>query len=311
MSKTNHKFSSNRRSAIKKMGFVAGAITMSPIASATTKNINSKNRNRLLRIAHITDVHMRPEHNAPNRFKKCLADIKKHNVDFFMNGGDIIYAANYKRITRERTKEQWDIWNDLRSEFSEYEMYSCLGNHDMWWAAPDKSDPMYGKQYVVKQLKMPSTYYSFDREGWHFIILDSMNDSTISLGEIQREWLAEDLDKVSKETPILIMSHCPILSLCGVFKNGNHKDFSEITKIFYKHKDKKIHCISGHIHLVDAGVYNNVNYYVTGALSGAWWEEGDEHSAQKYWYRETPPGYAILDLFDDGTLVNTYHPHQY
>ena len=46
--------------------------------------------------------------------------------------------------------EQWNIWKTLRGEFSEYDVFSCLGNHDMWWAAPDKSDAMYGKDYVVK-----------------------------------------------------------------------------------------------------------------------------------------------------------------
>ncbi|MBJ2174849.1 metallophosphoesterase [Aureibaculum sp. A20] len=311
MGKTDKNFNFERRNTLKKLGLVAGAITISPLVSASVAKENTITKKRVLRVAHITDIHIRPEHNAPIRFEKCLEDIKKHNIDFFLNGGDVIYAANYKNIVRDRVNEQWDIWKDLRSKFSEYDMHCCLGNHDMWWAAPEKTDPMYGKEYVVKQLEMPATYYSFDRQGWHFIILDSMNDKTIALGEDQRKWLAEDLEKLPADSSIVIMSHCPILSASGVFKNGNHKDYEEITKIFYKHKDKKINCFSGHIHLLDAAVYNNVNYYVTGAVSGAWWEEGDEHSAQKYWYRETPPGYAIIDLFDDGTLLNTYYPHPY
>tara|TARA_R110002073_G_scaffold336208_1_gene530999 strand:- start:147972 stop:148907 length:936 start_codon:yes stop_codon:yes gene_type:complete len=311
MTDTAKNFNPIRRTVLKQLGLVTGAMAIAPMISASTSIETFKNKNRILRIAHITDIHMRPEHDAPNRFKKCLADIKKHEIDFFMNGGDIIYAANYKHIERERVNEQWNIWKALRSEFSEYEMYSCLGNHDMWWAAPEKTDPMYGKDYVAKQLEMPSTFYSFDKNGWHFIILDSLNDKTIALGEDQREWLEKDLEKLPARTPVLIMSHCPILSACGVFKNGNHKDSKEITTIFYKHKDKKINCIGGHIHLLDHSVYNNVNYFCNGALSGAWWEEGDENSAQKHWYYQTPPGYAIIDLFEDGTMLNSYFPHPY
>ena len=81
-----------------------------------------------------------------------------------------------------------------------------------------------------------------------------------------------------------------------------------MTDLFYQHKDKKITCISGHIHLLDHVVYNNVQYFCNGAMSGFWWEDGDEKSAEKYWVKETPPGYAILDLYDDGTIENTYHP---
>ena len=81
--------------------------------------------------------------------------------------------------------------------------------------------------------------------------------------------------------------------------------------LFYKHKDKKINCISGHVHLLDSNVYNNVNYFCNGAMSGFWWENGDENSAQKYWYRQTPPGYAILDLYEDGTITSTYYAHNF
>ena len=311
MYKIGKSFNPKRRNTLKTLGLVAGAMVISPLASASTTKDYLKSKNRVLRIAHITDVHIRPEHDAINRFKKCLEDIKKHNIDFFLNGGDTIYAADYSHIKRERTREQWNIWKTLRNEFSEYEVFSCLGNHDMWWAAPDKTDPMYGKDYVVKQLEMPSLFYSFNKKGWHFIILDSLNDKTIALGKTQLEWLEKELEKLPADTPVLIMSHCPILAVSSILKGGNHKDSKEITKLFYKHKDKKINCISGHVHLLDSAVYNNVNYFCNGALSGAWWEEGDEHSVQKYWYQETPPGYAIIDLFEDGTLLNTYYPHQY
>ena len=60
-------------------------------ASSTTNRTNSK---KVLKIAHITDVHIRPEPDAPNRFRKCLNDIKKNKVDFFLNGGDTRWAGD-------------------------------------------------------------------------------------------------------------------------------------------------------------------------------------------------------------------------
>ena len=298
----------SRRSLIKGLGLATGAALVSPVAIAeTTKKNVIKKRNKSLRIAHITDVHIRPEHNAPNRFKQCLEEIKGHKIDFFLNGGDTIYAADYDYIKRERVNEQWAIWKTLRMEFSEYEMHSCLGNHDIWWAAPDKKDPMYGKDYVVKRLEIPNRYYSFDKSGWHFIILDSNNKNAGSIDKEQCTWLEADLANLTENKNVLIMSHYPIIGING----GTHSDRNYITNLFYTHKDKKISCISGHVHLLDSVTYNNVSYYCNGALSGFWWEDGDENSGGRYWVQETPPGYAIIDLYEDGTVENNYHPHTY
>lgn len=296
-----------RRSLLKNIGLVTAASYLAPVTAGAKTNDKESRPKKKLRIAHITDVHIRPELDAPIRFRKCLNDIKAHKVDFFLNSGDTIYAADYDDIKRSRVVEQWSIWKDLRSEFSEYEVHSCLGNHDMWWAAPNKQDPMYGKEYAVKQLGTIGRYYSFDKSNWHFIILDSNNTPPGSLDKEQRQWLETDLAEQAFGSNIIVMSHFPVVDING----GTHKDRDYITDLFYKHKDKKIHCLSGHVHLLANASYNNVYYYCNGAMSGFWWEEGNEKSEGKSWCRQTPPGYAILDLYSDGTIKNTYYPHEY
>ncbi|MBN9380709.1 MAG: metallophosphoesterase [Chitinophagaceae bacterium] len=301
-----------RRDLLKSMGLTAGSVVAGGITAVASETALPLKKKRVLRIAHITDVHMRPELDAPVRFRKCLEEIKGHKVDLFFNGGDTIYAADYGNIKRERVNEQWDIWHQLRGEFKEYEMYSCLGNHDMWWAAPDNKDPMYGKDYVVKQLGISNRYYSIDKKGWHFIVLDSNNKNAGSLDEEQRRWLEGDLEKSPAGTPVLIMSHYPLLAACTNLDGGGmHTDYKYLVDLFYKHKDKVKACISGHIHLQDSVTYNGVQYFCNGALSGFWWEEGDKDSAGKYWVQQTPPGYAIIDLYEDGGVENRYIPHSY
>lgn len=301
----------NRRNLLKNIGLTAGTLALSAVG-AVTAEAAARPSKRILRIAHITDVHMRPELDAPNRFRKCMELIKQHKVDFFLNGGDTIYAADYGNITRERVNEQWNIWHELRKEFNKYEMYSCLGNHDMWWAAPDKNDAMYGKDYVVQQLNIPHRYYSFDKKGWHFVVIDSNNKNAGSLDDEQRDWLEKDLAALPAGTPTLLMSHYPLLAACCYMDGGGmHTDYKYLVNLFYKHKEKVKTCISGHIHLLDNVVYNNVQYCCNGALSGFWWEDGDKNSAGKGYCQQTPPGYAIIDLFDDGTMHNAYHPHSF
>ncbi|WP_276500837.1 metallophosphoesterase family protein [Terrimonas pollutisoli] len=298
-----------RRELIKKMGLGAGAIAIG--GDQSFANGQERRKKKVLHVAHITDIHIRPEHNAPARFRKCMDEIKQHRIDFFLNGGDTIYAADYKHITRERVDEQWQIWQACRNELKGYEVHSCLGNHDMWWAAPSKDDAMYGKNHVVKQLDIPHRYYSFDKKGWHFIILDSNNQNAGSLDEEQRKWLEEDLAKLPVGTPVICLSHYPILAVCTILDGGNHTDSKYISELFFKHKDKKITCLSGHIHLQDSAQYNGVNYFCNGALSGFWWEDGDKDSAGKYYYKQTAPGYAIVELFEDGTVENSYYAHQH
>jgi Icc protein len=283
------------------------AVTGAGVANAS--GIPGKKR-QVLTIAHITDAHIRPQDDIPSRFKKCLEEVKKHKPDFFLNGGDSIFAADYKDVTRESVLAQWAAWDDSFKVLAGYEVYSCIGNHDPWWAAPDKQDEMYGVPYAVKRVGMPGRYYSFKKKNWHFMILDGNNEG-IRLGEEQMSWLQKELDLVPAGNHVLLMSHYPILSVTAAWSGGQHKDHVELRKLFYKHKDKVKVCLSGHQHLLDRNVFNNVHYFCNGSMSGYWWGKGDASSAGPYYYQETAPGYAMLKLYEDGSVENQYYEHQF
>lgn len=298
----------NRRSLLKNMVLAAGATAA--VGSKTAIAGTTDKKKPVLTVAHITDVHIRPDYNAPERFKHCLEDIKKHKVDFFLNGGDSIYDASYDSVKRERAMELWALWDKCLETISGYDVYSCIGNHDPWWKAPEKTDDMYGKPYVVKRLKIPARYYSVHKNGWHFIILDGNNEK-ISLDKEQFDWLEKELNSLPANTPVLLMSHYPILGTTQVLEGGGHSDCKELKDLFWKHKDKVKICVGGHNHLYDKTLYNSVYYCCNGAMSGYWWEKGDKHSAGECYNQETPPGYAILKLYADGTVENVYYAHGY
>jgi Icc protein len=107
--------------------------------------------------------------------------------------------------------------------------------------------------------------------------------------------------------PVLVMSHIPILTATLMIEDNivnkwqmlggdMHTDTSKIIRLFYRHPNVKL-CLSGHIHLRDKVVYNNVTYLCNGAVSGAWWE-GNK--------RETAPGYGLIDLYADGSFEESY-----
>ncbi len=97
---------------------------------------------------------------------------------------------DYKDVTRETMLAYWKLWDECTGLLNGYEIHSCIGNHDPWWAAPSREDEMYGKNYVVKRLKTPGRYYSFTKKNWHFVILDGNNDHT-ALDDEQYQWLTK------------------------------------------------------------------------------------------------------------------------
>ncbi len=297
----------DRKTWFKKSSLAAASLSLSPFL------INNKKTKRtpILQVAHITDVHIHPENEVPHRFRSCLGQLLKHKFDFILNSGDTIQAADYDDITRERVLEQWAAWDKTIQMADDFNIYSCIGNHDIWWAAPDQADAMYGKDYVVERLKIPGRYYRFAKENWHFFILDG-NHSGITLDDEQYNWLKNGLEKMPDGSHALLISHYPILTVTGRFyPNDQHSDADKLAQLFYKHRDKVRACISGHMHLLDYAEYNGVKYFCNGALSGFWWGEGNERSAGKGFYRETPPGFAILNLYHDGRVESDYIVHTY
>jgi 3',5'-cyclic AMP phosphodiesterase CpdA len=302
-----------RRDLIKSLGAAAGTIVLNNVAHAS-EAVSTEKKKRVLRVAHITDVHIRPEYNAVARFKKCLEMIKKDKVDLILNGGDSIYAADYEHINKDRVEQQWACWKESVAVVSGIPMHHVLGNHDMWWQG--KGDELYGKAGVIKMLGIKNNYYSFDQNGWHFIMLDSNHPTSPGmLDDEQWNWFVQDVQKNSQEKPTLIMSHYPLLSCTGItdskaeargpFKisgSYNHLDIMKFIEVFNKNKQIKV-CLSGHIHLLDKVWYNDVTYLCNGATSGFWWEPGDDGRSA---YKQTVPGYSLLNLYSDGSFDHDY-----
>ncbi|GAB4312927.1 MAG: hypothetical protein Kow0059_03810 [Candidatus Sumerlaeia bacterium] len=237
--------------------------------------------------------------------------------DVIFNGGDMIMDALH--ADAGRTRLLWDLWRKILKDECSLPVVHCIGNHDVWGWDKSKSgatgrEPLYGKNWVMDVLGLDRRYWSFDQAGWHFIVLDSTHthDSqtyTAKLDDEQWEWLRTDLAGTPPGTPICVMSHIPVLSACAYFDGDNEKggdwcvpnawmhiDARRIKDLFTEHPNVRL-CLSGHIHLLDRVDYNGVTYLCNGAVSGNWW---------KGVYDRTPPGYAVVDLYDDGSFTHMY-----
>lgn len=304
----------DRRRWIERVGLSGAALAASPfriIASDQTEPTSE----RVWRIAHITDPHLHGEKDSADWTRSCLQMIHsmEDRPDVIFNGGDTINDA--LRQKEEAVSRQWAIWNAIRDEEVSLPLVHCIGNHDVWGLPEASDDPRYAKQWAVEELGLSNRYYDFEQNGWHFIVLDSTQPRAdgswyaARLDEEQFQWLKSRLDEIDSSRPVFIFSHIPIVCAASFFDGNNEKtgdwvipgqwvhiDARRIVELFHRHQNVKL-CISGHIHLLDKVVYNDVTYYCDGAVCGNWWKGN---------YHQTPPGFALINLYEDGTFDREY-----
>lgn len=303
------------RRELLKTASLAGAIGLLPGLALADGKKGKPGRKRLLRVAHFTDSHVAAVGPGSKWLGQALEDVNNlvdvPSMIFF--GGDMVFDGT--QVTKDQMAAQWVEFHATLRNSNDIPVRYCLGNHDIWgWStkAVDPKEPEYGKQWARDTLQLDHTYYSFDHSGWHFVVLDSIeqfrNLYIGRLGKAQMDWLDNDLT-IHADKPTLVMSHIPLLSACTAFFSNSeriggwhvagslmHIDARHVKDIFFKHKNVKL-CISGHIHLVDRVDYNGVSYLCNGAVCGNWWRGN---------FQETPPGYTLIDLFDDGTWRRDY-----
>jgi 3',5'-cyclic-AMP phosphodiesterase len=303
----------NRRQFIQAGIVSAGAI----IRVDSNSEAHSLSPQEGLRIAHMTDMHVMPDGalgvNAETGFARALkhAQSLTRPPQFILQGGDAIMDA--LRTSKGDVAAQWVAFKRTleKNVDKNTPVLHALGNHDCWTGPGSMGDPLRGKAWALQQLGLENSYYSFDADPWHFVVLDSTNletkDShgyTAKLDEAQFKWLEADLRAVPKSKPVLVLSHIPIMAVCAYFDGDNektgdwlvpgawmHSDARRIKDLFLQHPNVKL-CLSGHIHLRDSLEYNGVTYACNGAVCGNWWRGN---------YQETTPGYAIVDLWNDGS----------
>jgi 3',5'-cyclic AMP phosphodiesterase CpdA len=285
-------------------GLVAGT------AGVRTARANA--RGTAYRIAHITDVHITRDLDAPKGVAKLFAHMTADPAwkpDLVINSGDAVMAVD-GNVTGSKAADQIAVWKDA-VKASPAPIRSCLGNHDVWGGKEPTADvpaEKAGFHLMTDVLGMPAPYYSFEAGGWHVVALNSMCGwpKYGSLTPEHFDWLKADLKKTPNDVPVLVFSHLPIVSVTSSLygdscRKGNdnvvpgvwqHADCWAITEVFRRHPNVKL-CLSGHMHTCDRCEYRGVWYVCGGAASGSWWA-GSEYGF--------PPCYGHLDLLPDGTF---------
>ena len=309
----------SRRNILKTAGLTAASLVAPGALALESPDRLQTRKHRVLRFAHLTDIHVMAERKAAQGFEKCLEHVQslKDPPNLIVTGGDMIMDA--LNCDSGRVKGQWDIFHRVLKGNNSLPVEHCIGNHDVFgWGncAAYKNQSLYGKKWVQDELELVKPYRSFDRAGWHFVVLDSThpirgNGYCAKLDTDQFEWFVDDLATVPSDRPVVVISHMPIVSSCAFFHGDNerygrwsipsgwmHLDARRIKDVFNRHSNVKL-CVSGHIHLIDRVNYCGVTYTCRGAVSAGWWS-GD--------FQECTFGYSLFDLYSDWSFFTQYVP---
>jgi len=278
----------------------AGVASLPLVSQAQTDIAAPK---RVLRLAHLTDVHIQPERGGAEGLATALRHMQGQadKPELVLFGGDNVMNVDGAEGAA-RADLQLAAWRDVTKAELGLPFRMCIGNHDVL-----RNDPVAGKAWAVDSYELPGRYYSFDQSGWQMVVLDSTRPIetgyTGGLDEEQYTWLADLLAKTPADMPVLVLSHIPIWSITSLLflegdTSGNravpaalmHTDGLRLKNLFGEFRQVKL-CLSGHTHLIDQVQYNGVKYACGGAVCGGWWK-GPHYECKN--------GYALIDLYDNG-----------
>jgi len=263
-----------------------------------------------LRLVFFTDTHTQPELSAAEGTALALQKIKSLKPDLCIQGGD--HCFDLAAVPRERSLLLLDLYGKTEHALDGIPIHHVIGNHDVFGRDPGAnvptSDPLYGKK-AFEQRFNTKTYRSFDEKGYHFILLDSIQitpqrDFDAMVDPDQLAWLTNDLASTPAGTPILIVSHVPLVSAAPQYAPPGDKaakaaayqaitglhgfllgNAREVTQLFEGHN--VIAVLQGHTHINETVFWRNTPYITSGAVSGNWWK-GSRWG--------TPEGFTLVDL---------------
>lgn len=318
----------NQNNPCTRRQFVIGAGVLSAGAAMLSPNLIPGNvavaaanpRQHALRFCHLTDTHLFGERNAAKGLAQLLEHLNKLDPrpQLIVTGGDNIMDAF--ETPEDNVRSQFALLKKTFADHTDIPIRHCLGNHDIWGWNKSKShttgsEPNWGTRWALKEYGMDNEYYTFDRAGWRFIILQTVqidprdaNGYVGGLGNTQYAWLEKLLDDTPDTMPVVTVGHIPILSVCdfqyGKTQDYNHMiphghvcgDASKLIKLFAERQNVKL-CLSGHMHQLDNIEFRGTRYICDGAVCGAWWKGANGPFEE---------GCGLIDLYDDGTFQHRY-----
>lgn len=257
-------------------------------ASSAVAGHAGRQPQRSLRLGIVTDLHYADKPSAGSRhYRKTLrkldeasAQFERETPDAIIELGDLIDAADSVATERKYLAT-------VNAKFSAIckDRHYVLGNHCVATLTKDE---------FLGGIGGSRSYYSFDRQDYHFVVLDACfrsdgkpyqrdnfqwTDSNIPPAEL--EWLRSDLAETKKKVVVFAHQRLDV--------SGNHgvKNNAEVRKVF-EAAGNVLAVFQGHSHGNDLTQIGGIHYCTLVAMvEGA---------------KEEDNGYTLVDLHDNGSI---------
>lgn len=253
-------------------------------------------------VAFLTDPHVHAEQGAADGFASALghAFSQARQPELLITGGDL--AFDILATGRAEADAQYELFEGPLGSVK-VPIHHTIGNHDVLGvyqqSGLSESDDGYGKAYYLERFGLERPYHSFDHEGWHFVILDTIG--IVDRGyrgwvdDEQIAWLEDDL--AAADRPTVVIGHIPLLSnytewnrgtAAGIPAGATVVNANQVLEVLLRHPVKLV--LGGHLHVIESYRFKGIELANIGAVSGNWWRglrDGFEE------------GYAMLDFRGD------------
>ncbi len=265
----------DRRNFIKSSGglLAASALPMTQVELAFADQKDN------FTFAYISDSHIQQiegnkfVRNWDRGLIRAVAECNLMNPrpDFVIYGGDLAQLGNKPELDHGAELLS-NVKGDVHMVMGEHDYYLDLGKYwselfgDQWYSFDHK-----GVHFVV--LNSILTYDEWTHDRWktgerrmaEMALLDNPNGSPFMVGEKQRQWLKQDLSNVSKDTPIVVVSHSPLQK---IYKGWNFwtEDAEDVQDILQQFD--KVTVLYGHVHQIQYNQIGNISFH--SAMATAW-----------------------------------------
>jgi alkaline phosphatase len=267
----------------------SGTLWLAASTLASSDTLNAQHSPEpVLRLGLITDLHHAEKEAANNRFyreartklRESIDHFNRTGVDFIVELGDIIDAA-------EDLQDEIGYLRAIEAEFARAraERHYVLGNHCVW---------LLTKEQFREHTAARQSYYSFDRGGFHFVVLDAcFRQDGVPYGERnfewtdtdipppERDWLRSDLSGTT--LPVIVFTHQRI----DLENRYAIKSSPEVRAILERSGSVRA-IFQGHSHQNDYREIGGIHYCTLAAMVEG---TGPDNSA-----------YSVLSIHPDGTL---------
>jgi len=291
-----------RRSFLKVIGL--GTISLFVPTSCTKKTtLDERNKIGPVRFGVFSDAHYadrdpagsRHYRDSMSKLAECIERMNTERLDFMIELGDLKDQDN-------PPKEQHTLsyLQSIEAIFRQFNgpTYHVLGNHDM--------DSISKVQFLahIKNTRIASdrTYYSFDVNKCHFVVLDAnyrsdgtdydhgnFNWTDANIPPAELAWLEQDL--ATATGPTIVFTHQLLDEPNGVHPSLYIKNSAQVRQVLQQ-SGKVRAVLQGHHHAGSYCQIEGIHYYtIKGMIEGAFPENN---------------AYAIVEVLPESIIITGY-----